>query len=99
MLSLLVARCLERDPLRRITARAALDHGFLLAPAAADASTRDAARRQALAQWCAHAHAARDGGGDSAGAGGRRALPQRGLEGLERSIEGLLSFFARAPSA
>jgi hypothetical protein len=93
VLSLLVARCLERDPHRRITARAALDHAFLLANSASDT-----AGREALAQWCAQAQAGRDGWGDSGG-GGHRALPQRGLEGLERSIEGLLSFFGRAPSA
>ena len=99
MLSLLVARCLDRDPLRRITARAALDHAFLLAPSPADTSAHDAAGRQALVQWYAQAQVGRDGSGDGAVAAGHKGLPARGLEGLERSIEGLLSFFARAPSA
>ena len=93
---MLVARCLERDPHRRISARAALDHAFLLAPCAGDAATHDAAGRQALAQWYAQAQTGRDGCGDG---GGAKGLPQRGLEGLERGIEGLLCFFGRAPSA
>ncbi len=94
-----MSRCLERDPRRRVTARAALDQHFLLAPSPADADSHDAAGRHALAQWYVQAQAGREVCGDGAGVAVHKALPQRGLEGLERGIEGLLSFFARAPSA
>ncbi len=99
VLSSLVARCLERDPRRRVTARDTLGHAFLAPPSPVDASAHDAAGRHALAQWYAQAQAGRDGSWDSAGASVHKALPQRGLEGLERGLEGLLSFFGRTSSA